>query len=154
MGSLSITFFLNFRSPPTDRGLDEFVSDEAADCQLIELLCTQVLPYSASIPKDFILKVVVLLNKGSIHSATNSSIDSETELTLREEFAKTCFETLLQFSLIDDDSQALVLSGEENSGGFAGRLAVTALLHRFQEVLKKFVEDEKHSGKCPLPRYI
>nr|XP_022914726.1 protein MON2 homolog isoform X1 [Onthophagus taurus] len=139
--------------PPSDRGLDEFVSDETSDCQLIELLCTQVLPYSSSIPKDFILKVVVLLNKGSIHSATNSNIDSETELTLREEFAKTCFETLLQFSLIDDDSQALVMTADENSTGVAGRLAVTALLHRFQEVLKKFVDDEKHSGKCPLPRY-
>lgn len=112
-----------------------------------------MLPYSSSIPKEFILKVVVLLNKGSIHSATNTNIDSETELTLREEFAKTCFETLLQFSLIDGGNEALVLSDNENSSsGVAGRLAVTALLHRFQEVLKKFVEDEKHSGKCPLPR--
>lgn len=98
------------------------------------------------------MKVVVLLNKGSIHSATNSNIDSETELTLREEFAKTCFETLLQFSLIDGGNEALVLSDNENPSGVAGRLAVTALLHRFQEVLKKFVDDEKHSGKCPLPR--
>ncbi|GJQ68018.1 hypothetical protein Trydic_g10661 [Trypoxylus dichotomus] len=99
--------------PPADRGLDEFVSDEAADCQLIELLCTQVLPYSSTIPKEFILK----------------------------------------FSLIDGGNEALVLSDNDNPSGVAGRLAVTALLHRFQEVLKKFVEDEKHSGKCPLPRY-
>lgn len=38
-------------------------------------------------------------------------------------------------------------------GGLAGRLAVTALLHRFQEVLRQYVEDERRSGKCPLPRY-
>lgn len=138
---------------PADRGLDDLVSDEATDCQLIELLRNEVLPYSHQIPKHFILKVVVLLNKGSIHSATNADIDSETELTLREEFAKTCFETLLQFSLIDDNKEALVFSGDENEGGVAGRLAVTALLHRFQEVLKKYIEDEKQSGKCPLPRY-
>lgn len=140
-----------FRCASADRGLDEIVSDENTDCQLIELLRTEVLPFSTTIPKDFILKVVILLNKGSIHSATNTNIDSEAELTLREEFAKICFETLLQFSLIDGNNEALVLS-EENDGGVAGRLAVTALLHRFQEVLKKYIDDEKHSGKCPLPR--
>ena len=136
---------------PPDRGLDEIVSDEATDCQLIEILRTQVLPHSTCIPKEFILKVVILLNRGSIHSATNTSLDSEAELTLREEFAKTCFETLLQFSLVDGEIQSPVLNGGEE-GGLAGRLAVTALLHRFQEVLKKYIEDEKQSGKCPLPR--
>lgn len=130
--------------------MDEIVSDEATDCQIIDLLRTEVLPYSSSIPRDFVLKVVILLNKGSIHSATNTNIDSETELTLREEFAKTCFETLLQFSLIDGND-GLVISDEEK-GSAAGKLAVTALLHRFQEVLKKYIDDEKHSGKCPLPR--
>ncbi|KAB0801130.1 hypothetical protein PPYR_05484 [Photinus pyralis] len=136
---------------PSDRGLDELVADEATDCQLIELLRTEVLPFSANIPRQFILKVVVLLNRGSIHSATNSNVDCETELTLREEFAKICFETLLQFSLIDGDNDSMVISDEKE--GVAGKLAVTALLHRFQEVLKKYIDDEKHSGKCPLPRY-
>lgn len=136
-------------SAPADRGLDDIVSDESIDCELIELLRSEVLPFSATIPKSFILKVVVLLNRGSIHSATNTNIDSETELTLREEFAKTCFETLLQFALSNDNSEALVL---DEKGGVAGKLAITALLHRFQEVLKKYIEDEKRSGKCPLPR--
>ena len=140
------------RSPPADRGLDEFVSDEASDCQLIELLCNQVLPYAATIPKEFILKIVVLLNRGSIHSATSSNMDSETELTLREEFAKTCFETLLQFSLIDDENETLVLSDDDVTNTIAGKLAVTTLLNRFQEVLKKYIEDERLNGKAPLPR--
>lgn len=149
--ALSLNDFLFPKScAPTDRGLDELVTDESIDCELIELLRTEVLPYSATIPKGFILKVVVLLNRGSIHSATNTNIDSETELTLREEFAKTCFETLLQFALSNDNSEALVL---DEKGGVAGKLAITALLHRFQEVLKKYIEDEKRYGKCPLPRY-
>lgn len=78
------------------------------------------------------------------------------EMKLREEFAKSCFDTLLQFSLLDDshhDHQGIGANGVENEGGVAGRLAITALLHRFQEVLKKFNEDERQSGKCPLPRY-
>jgi hypothetical protein len=40
-----------------------------------------------------------------------------------------------------------------SEGGVAGQLAITALLHRFEEVLKKFNDDERQSGKCPLPRY-
>lgn len=158
-----------------DRGIDEMVLDESIDCQVIELLRDEVLPHSHEIPHQFILDVVVILNKGSIHSATGgagsnggsngtiggSMISSSTplgldlELKLREEFAKTCFETLLQFSLLDDTngggSSRVENANEE--GGVAGRLAVTALLHRFQEVLKKFNDDERQSGKCPLPRY-
>lgn len=149
-----------------DRGLDEIVADEAIDCQLIELLRTQVLPYSGAIPKEFCLKVVVLLNRGSIHSATSANLDLEAELTLREEFAKTCFETLLQFSLVDEDvsgGEQIAAKGKisvtdsttaiQVENELAGRLAVTALLHRFQDVLRKYIEDEKQSGKCPLPRY-
>lgn len=140
-----------------DRGLDELVLDEAIDCQLIEQLRDEVLPFSGEIPHQFILNVVVLLNKGSIHSATAANPGCETEMTLREEFAKTCFETLLQFSLLDDnankDSTSIQLTNSVNEGGVAGQLAITALLHRFEEVLKKFNDDERQSGKCPLPRY-
>lgn len=135
-----------------DRGIDEIVLDETIDCQVIELLRDEVLPHSNEIPHQFVLNVVVILNKGSIHSATTSStIGCDSDLKLREEFAKTCFETLLQFSLLDDSSNN---NNNTNTteGGVAGRLAVTALLHRFQEVLKKFNDDERQSGKCPLPR--
>lgn len=143
-------FLFPSMSAPTERGLDEMVLDEATDCKLIQLLRTEILPYSSQIPKDFIMQVVILLNKGSIHSATNVKNDTDSELTLREEFAKMCFETLLQFSLIDGDNKALVVNGDD----LAGQLAVTSLLQRFQEVLKKYIEDEKLSGKCPLPRYF
>lgn len=127
--------------------------DETIDCQVIELLRDEVLPYSHEIPHQFILNVVVILNKGSIHTATTSNIGCDLETKLREEFAKTCFETLLQFSLLDDYSNNNNANSSASDGcGVAGRLAVTALLHRFQEVLKKFNDDERQSGKCPLPR--
>jgi hypothetical protein len=72
-------------------------------------------------------------------------IDTDSSRKLREEFAKSCFETLLQFSFISPEG----VSGE----GSITKLAVTALLQRCQEVLQKYVEDERLSGKCPLPRY-
>lgn len=60
-----------------DRGLEEIVLDEAIDCKVIDILRDEVLPYSGEIPNQFTLKVVVLLNKGSIHSATTSSIGKD-----------------------------------------------------------------------------
>lgn len=159
-----------------DRGLEEIVLDETIDCQVIELLRDEVLPYAHEMPHQFIMQIVVLLNKGSIHSASDTNICYESDWKLREIFAKTCFETLLQFSLLDDNcnnkrlstSSTLASTSAVNAlnanianatvgfvaGGkdFAGRLAVTALLHRFQEVLKRFTDDERQSGKCPLPR--
>ncbi|XP_058057960.1 protein MON2 homolog [Anopheles bellator] len=165
-----------------DRGLDELILDETIDCQVIELIRDEILPHSQEIPQQFILDAVVILNKGSIHSATTGSTPfagCETELKLREEFAKTCFETLLQFSLLDDrvsgagavssvdgagidrdtnaannnSASAVCGNGTTIEGGIAGQLAITALLHRFEEVLRKFNEDERLSGKFPLPRY-
>nr|CAD7433338.1 unnamed protein product [Timema monikensis] len=158
---------LDASSPLVEQFPEEVQADEVVDCQVIELLRDEILPYCHTIPKDFILKVVVLLNKGSIHSAsgltslepygsrqssdesgfdvvgpstkskrinkkpnprtsaptleqemaafasvmvtacslsnvwtTYKQNDGETEQKLREEFAKTCFETLLQFSLL------------------------------------------------------
>ncbi|XP_030556698.1 protein MON2 homolog [Drosophila novamexicana] len=149
-----------------DRGLEEIVLDETIDCQVIELLRDEVLPYAHELPHQFIMQIVVLLNKGSIHSASDSNICYESDWKLREIFAKTCFETLLQFSLLEDQATATACNNNRlnanlltaGSAGavnkdFAGRLAVTALLHRFQEVLKRFNDDERQSGKCPLPRF-
>ncbi|XP_016968511.1 protein MON2 homolog [Drosophila biarmipes] len=146
-----------------DRGLEEIVLDETIDCQVIELLRDEVLPHAHEMPHQFIMQIVVLLNKGSIHSASDTNICYESDWKLREIFAKTCFETLLQFSLLEDHANTnnnrlnanLLTAGAAGAGGkdFAGRLAVTALLHRFQEVLKRFNDDERQSGKCPLPRF-
>jgi hypothetical protein len=62
-----------YSCPPKDRCPEEVQADEAVDCQVIELLRDEVLPHSHAIPREFVLKVVVLLNKGSIHSASNST---------------------------------------------------------------------------------
>ena len=71
--------------------------------------------------------------------------DTDSSRKLREDFAKACFETLLQFSFITRAAAAT----EE---GTITKLAVTALLQRCQDVLRRYVEDERLSGKCPLPR--
>lgn len=147
-------YIINSVCSAEDRGLDELVLDESIDCQVIELLRDKVLPYSDEIPHEFVLDIVVLLNKGSIHSLNYTQISAETEMKLRESFAKICFETLLQFSLLSDlqNSDNNNLAIKPKDGSVAGRFAVTALLHRFEEILKKFNDDERNSGVCPLPR--
>ena len=51
------------------------VADEAVDCQLVELLREEILPFPNQVPMDFIRKIVVLLNKGSIHSSMTLNDD-------------------------------------------------------------------------------
>ncbi|KAH9363347.1 hypothetical protein HPB48_006453 [Haemaphysalis longicornis] len=41
--------------------------------QVVQLIREIILPHSSHVPKDFVLKIVALLNKGSIHSATSST---------------------------------------------------------------------------------
>jgi len=76
------------------------------------LLRDEVLPHAHEMPHQFIMQIVVLLNKGSIHSASDTNICYESDWKLREIFAKTCFETLLQFSLLEDHQDVYVEHNE------------------------------------------
>lgn len=185
LGTALDSFLFSNSPPPANQSSEDAERDESIDCQVVELIREEILPYAASTPSEFTVSIMVLLNKGSIESASGG--DSESEgFKLREEFAKTCFETLLQFSLLtptdldikfdDTASETLTKSEDIHNGNSDGanttkslqgttasllpqttqvttKLAVTSLLHRFRDVLVKYVEDEKISGKCPLPRH-
>ncbi|XP_066938872.1 protein MON2 homolog isoform X2 [Macrobrachium rosenbergii] len=178
LGTALDSFLFSNSPPPANQSSEDAERDESIDCQVVELIREEILPYASSTPSDFIVSIMVLLNKGSIESA--SGTDSECDgFKLREEFAKTCFETLLQFSLLTPTDFDVKLDNSGNAGssktlessngnmsqsikGCLGaddstqittKLAVTSLLHRFREVLVRYVEDEKLSGKCPLPRH-
>ncbi|XP_033121689.1 protein MON2 homolog isoform X2 [Anneissia japonica] len=137
-------FLFSEHPAPATLSVEEQQQDEAMDVNVVLLIQNEVLPYSTALPPQFTAKIMGLLNRGSIHSASSSSFLDTNNTELREEFAKTCFETLLRFSFI---TQSLV--SEE---GAITKMAMSALLQRCQEVLRKYVEDERLSGKCPLPR--
>jgi len=160
--------------PPQDRAPEHCVEDEAVDCNIIEFLKDQVLDKPSLFPHSFILSIMVILNKGSIHSHSstediNQNQDTGVPLALREDFAKVCFETLLQYSLLDQseplsngnggfDTPARILTNgvAETNGKDAkmtNKLAVTSLLHRFQEVLCNYIQDEKLHSPVPLPAH-
>lgn len=72
--------------------------------------------------------------------------EAEIEVRMREDFSKVCFETLLQFSFSNKASTP--------QEGLISRMALAVLLQRSQDVLRRYVEDERLSGRCPLPRYV
>ncbi|KAK2183608.1 hypothetical protein NP493_305g02023 [Ridgeia piscesae] len=149
LGELMEDFLFSQSPAPANQSNDQCQRDEAIDCELIQLIREDILPYAKHVPREFIVKVMHILNRGSIHSHTMTAfIDTESSRKLREEFAKSCFETLLQFSFIMQQQTG----GSTDEEGAITRLAVTALLQRCRDVMLKFVADERLSGKCPLPR--
>ena len=134
---------------------EDRLADEAVDCHIVELLREEVLPFPTKVPTAFIRKIVVLLNKGSIHSSMTLSDDCSGTVGLREDFAKLCFETLLEFSLLDSDEITNASSSRganECSTSVTNRMAITSLLQRFKEVLQDAIDGEKLNQNIPLQR--
>lgn len=48
--------------------------------RLVEVMRDAILPYAGEMPKVFVLQVVSILNRGSIHSATSASLVGERAL--------------------------------------------------------------------------
>ena len=136
-----------------DQRQEDRMADEAVDCHIVELLREEVLPFPNQVPTAFIRKIVVLLNKGSIHSSMTLSDDCSGTVGLREDFAKLCFETLLEFSLLDSEELS-ISSGQasESSASVTNRMAITSLLQRFKEVLQDAIDGEKLNQNIPLQR--
>ena len=138
-----------------DQRQEDRMADEAVDCHIVEILREEILPFPSKVPTAFIRKIVVLLNKGSIHSSMTLSDDCSGTVGLREDFAKLCFETLLEFSLLDSDeiTNATTSGGATDSAStVTNRLAITSLLQRFKEVLQDAIDGEKLNQNIPLQR--
>ncbi|KAF7246553.1 hypothetical protein EYD10_07228, partial [Varanus komodoensis] len=137
-------FLFTKSSPPDNLSIQEFQRNESIDVEVVQLISTEILPYANFIPKEFVGRIMTMLNKGSIHSQSSSFTEAEIDIRMREEFSKMCFETLLQFSFSNK-----VTTPQE---GYISRMALSVLLKRSQDVLYRYIEDERLSGKCPLPR--
>jgi hypothetical protein len=117
-------------------------------------------------PAQFVQKVLNILNRGSIYSNTfENFLDLDSTRKLREEFSKTCFETLLRFSFVNgvnDGSHSphhnQHINGSNGNGETAmntsslNKMALTSMLTRCKDILQRYAHDEKLSGNVPLPR--
>ncbi|CAH1264447.1 MON2 [Branchiostoma lanceolatum] len=135
--------FSKHPAPPT-LSVEQHQKDEAIDVQMVELMRQDILPHADNIPTEFTRKIISLLNKGSIHSTTFGIPEGDMLVRLRENFSRVCFQTLLEYSLA---------KGENSADGGITKLALTAFLQRAQDVLVKYTQDERLSGKLPLPRH-
>uniref|UniRef100_A0AAY4B3Y4 Protein MON2 homolog n=1 Tax=Denticeps clupeoides TaxID=299321 RepID=A0AAY4B3Y4_9TELE len=137
-------FLFTKSTPPDNLSIQEFQKNEAVDVEVVQLISTEILPFASFIPKDFVGQIMTMLNKGSIHSQSSSFTEAEIDVRMREDFSKVCFETLLQFSFSNKASTP--------QEGYISRMALSVLLQRAQDVLRRYMEDERLSGRCPLPR--
>ncbi|XP_073959007.1 mon2 homolog, regulator of endosome-to-Golgi trafficking [Choristoneura fumiferana] len=110
---------------------------------LVSVIRDEILRGAPRVPPRHVRAALALVRAGSLHTMPPPP-QNELELREREEFARACFETLLQFSMLEDVS----LSGVEDD---PDPLAIVALLDRFHEVISKYARDEDSSD--PLPRH-
>lgn len=136
--------------------IEAIQKDELVDCQVIELIRDEILTHANQLPQQFVQKILAILNRGSIYSNTfDNFLDIESTRKLREEFSKTCFETLLRFSFINNSNESVTNGGVTNQStndGSLTKMALSSMLNRCKEIMQRFVNDERLSGNVPLPR--
>lgn len=119
---------------------------------MIELIRDEVLTHANLLPQQFTQKILAILNRGSIYSNNfDNFLDIDSTRKLREEFSKTCFETLLRFSFVNNNNEINTTNGVHNNGSLT-KMALSSMLSRCKEIIQRFVNDERLSGNVPLPR--
>ncbi|VDM51904.1 unnamed protein product [Angiostrongylus costaricensis] len=115
---------------------DERKRDELAECQVVELVRSELLLYSSCLPSSMVQRLISILNRGSISQLDPTDVlDSHAQ---RVELARTCFDALLSTS--------------SEGNGRLGNVAIASLLQRCSEVMNDFVRDWNSIGDLRLPR--
>ncbi|KAF4792345.1 hypothetical protein TURU_121228 [Turdus rufiventris] len=127
-------FLFTKSTPPDNLSIQEFQKNESIDVERSNNLFSA---YSKQFEMQHHAHRTIEMNHFTLTEA-------EIDIRMREEFSKVCFETLLQFSFSNK-----VTTPQE---GYISRMALSVLLKRSQDVLHRYIEDERLSGKCPLPR--
>jgi hypothetical protein len=81
---------------------------------------------------------------------------ADIETRMREEFAKLCFDTLLQFSFSTTQAQSTPTTPSTGAAKPADTamsvMSMKSLVTRCHDVLTTYAFDERMAGGCPLPR--
>ncbi len=75
MNNSLINIFPSCSPPPEGQTFDQHKADEQLDMTVIKLIRNEILPFSNALPKNFIDRLMRILNRGSIHSAADGSFD-------------------------------------------------------------------------------
>ncbi|XP_022784455.1 protein MON2 homolog [Stylophora pistillata] len=149
-------FLFSDKTPPENQSLEQHQADEEVDIKLLRMIREEILPHSAALPKDFMARIMALLNRGSIHSAADAtfSVRHFKKIRVVRYYVTLVAAALSELNVVEISNKGVccdriftfVIDGK------VSELALDALLRRCSDVVVKYVEDEKLSGKCPLPR--
>ncbi|KAK6024628.1 hypothetical protein OSTOST_09559, partial [Ostertagia ostertagi] len=117
---------------------DERKRDELAECQLVELVRSELLLHSACLPPATVQRLIAILNRGSISQLDPTDVLASDSHAQRVELARTCFDALLSTS--------------NEGNGRLGNVAIASLLQRCSQVMNDFVRDWNGIGDLRLPR--
>ncbi|EFO21823.2 hypothetical protein LOAG_06662 [Loa loa] len=165
-------FLFNNSRPSCPLNADERKRHEFIDCQLIELIRSEILPYASVLPADFIQKIIDILNRGSISTVDSSDVFALDTYAQRAELSKVCFEALLSMSqneeqpdivrstapahflgAVADDIKGASESEKRRqciASSSLGTSAISSLLARCKEVMLSFVRDQLNAGQLRL----
>jgi hypothetical protein len=139
----------------TELPIEIIQKDEMIDCQVIEIIRDELLTHANLLPQTFIQKILAILNKGSIYSNSfENFLDLDTSRKLREEFSKTCFETLLKYSFVKTNELNINMpnNNEVDKEEILTRMALSSMLNRCKEIIQRYIHDERLNGNIPLSR--
>ncbi|KAL3080285.1 hypothetical protein niasHS_012390 [Heterodera schachtii] len=146
---------------------DERKRHEFIDCLAIELIRTELLPYAAALPREFMQRIIDILNRGSIN--TMDSHDVLDAYQQRADLSRVCFDALLSLTQTDAATSSATTSKPKSpppSGGGVlrnsnqttaacsslGATAIASLLQRCSKVLNDYAKDEQTAGHFRLPQ--
>ncbi|RNA03036.1 MON2-like protein, partial [Brachionus plicatilis] len=128
-----------------DLPLETIQKDELIDCQVIDLIGNEILTHAGQIPQQFVQRILSILNRGSLYSNTlENFLDLDSGRKNREEFSKSCFETLLRFSFTN--------TNESTQDGNLTKMALLSMLSRCKEIVEKYSHDERLNANIPLSK--
>nr|CAB3263902.1 protein MON2 homolog [Phallusia mammillata] len=134
---------------PTTLSAEDHKKHEAFDILLIELIRNEILPYSSAFPKNFLSRIVAMLNKGSIPLSTRDiDINVGTDRD-RDELSKQCFSTLFQFSMLPA-ANGNPSSSEEEKMAEINEVTVTSLVQRCRSALTQYISSDRLKTHYPM----
>ncbi|KAL6738567.1 hypothetical protein Aduo_012103 [Ancylostoma duodenale] len=136
-GGHHISIFFYFSVCPR-LAADERKRDELTECQIVELVRSELLLHSACLPPSMVQRLISILNRGSISQLDPTDVLASDSHAQRVELARTCFDALLSTS--------------SEGNGRLGNVAVASLLQRCSQVMNDFVRDWTSTGDLRLPR--
>jgi len=111
LGKCLEEFLFGDHRPPLHLTYEERMQHEQLDVKMVRLIQEQILPRASHTPHEFVSHVMLLLNRGSVHATAPQPLttaelynplptnlratdpEAINTLPLREQFAKSCFET-------------------------------------------------------------